>query len=177
MRFLPTDKRWQNFADIQIGNQMSIAIDYLANHPQWLPILAEWTYSEWGKFDSENSLETTVKRYEDRLNKDCLPIMLVAYSDSNPVGCVSLKVTEMAIRPNYTPWLGSMYVNPANRGKGVGSQLIQRTIFESKKLSLTTLYLWTAFAEGFYLKHNFQTIERLNYLGQDAKIMALRLTP
>jgi len=155
---------------------MIVTIDYLANHQEWLPILAEWTYSEWGKFDSDNSLEATIEKYKDRLNKDSLPIMLVAHSDSRPVGCVSLKATEMDIRPDYTPWLGSMYVNKTDRGKGVGTQLIERVISESQKISAQTLYLWTAFAEGFYEKHNFHTIERLNYSGQDAKIMALDIT-
>jgi N-acetylglutamate synthase-like GNAT family acetyltransferase len=155
---------------------MTIAIDYLANHPQWLPILAEWTYSEWGKFDSNNSLQATIKRYEDRLNKDHIPLMLVAYSDSHPVGCVSLKETGMTIRPDYTPWLGSMYVNPKERRKGIGSQLMQRAIAESKKLLVPTLYLWTALAEGFYLKYGFNTIESTRYLDQDTKIMALHIS-
>lgn len=154
---------------------MSVEIDYLANHPEWLPQLAEWTYSEWGKYDSDNSLQATIKRYQDRLNKNCLPMMLVAYSNTKPLGCVSLKETEMTVRPQYTPWLGSMFVSPINRGKGIGSQLLERAITETKKLSISTLYLWTAFAEDFYLKHDSQTIERIRYLNQDAKIMALQL--
>lgn len=153
---------------------MNFEIDYLSNFPEWIPILANWTYSEWGKHDPENSLELTVNRYRERLKIDSLPLMLVAFEGASPIGCVSLKKSEMTIRPNYSPWLGSMYVVKDKRNNGVGSALLNRAVAESKKLLISELYLWTAHAEDFYKAYGFDTIEHVQYENQNAKIMYLR---
>ncbi len=154
---------------------MDVRIDYLANHPALVPTLANWTYAEWGQYDPTNSLEATKARLTQRLNRDSLPLSLVAFADDVPAGCASLKLSEMTIRPQYSPWLGSMFVVPTLRGQGIGSALVRRVIDEARRLEVRELYLWTEGAVAFYRKREFEIIETVDYLGQKAMVMKMRI--
>ena len=148
---------------------------YLADHPEWIPELAQWSDEEWGRFNPDRTVHDTIDEYKKRLHKDKLPLMFVAQQENRPVGCFSIKSTDMTIRPQYSPWLGTVLVAPHLRNRGIGSLLIERALVEARILQLQKLYLWTATAEKFYVKFGFKTIEHLYYKNQDTRVMDLLL--
>ena len=152
-----------------------LQIHYLAEQPDWVEELASWTYQEWGHFDPTNSLQQSITRFRDRLNRKKLPLTFVATMEDRPVGCISLKHDGMSIRPQFSPWIGSMFVLSTRRRQGIGSALLVRAIIEAKTLGFEKLYLWTEKAFDFYGLHGFITIERIKYLSQDARLMVKQL--
>lgn len=51
------------------------------------------------------------------LNRDRIPLCVVAWSGDRPCGTVSLDVQDLAIRPNQGPWLVNTFVHPDFRGR------------------------------------------------------------
>lgn len=159
---------------------VGVEISYLADYPQWIRQLAQWNLDEWGRFDPSNTLEKMVAGLSERLNRDRLPIALVANDKTAsgaglPLGMVCLKLAAMRSRPQYGPWLGNLYVVPEYRNAGIGSALVNRALLEARKLGVLELYLWTEKAEHFYQRFGFKSVERVYYLEQDARVMAAHI--
>ncbi len=151
----------------------NITIDYLANHPELAPELARLFYEEWRMIYDQRgqSFDDVLRTCVERANIGSLPLALVAFQDEQLVGTVSLKIQDLEIQPELTPWLGGLFVIPKWRRMGVASTLIQRAIEEAQRLKLRQLYLWTASAESLYLKLGWSEVERTKYCGQRIVIM------
>jgi putative hydrolase of the HAD superfamily len=156
---------------------MSIAIEYLADHLEAIPVLAEWLFEEWGDRSPTESVEEVAKNLRKRANRDRLPLALVALDQANLVGTVSLRIREMEIRPEYEHWLGTLYVSKPQRNQGVGSRLVQSAKEEAIRLGITRLYLYTRHPDSqrLYKTLGFVEIERPDYLGRPAIIMETEL--
>jgi GNAT superfamily N-acetyltransferase len=151
----------------------NITIDYLANHRELAPELGKLFYDEWRSiYDHRGqSFKDVVSTCLGRANIGSLPLALIAFHDEELVGTVSLKVQDLEIQPELTPWLGGLFVIPRWRGMGVASSLIQRAIEEAQRLKLKQLYLWTPSAESLYRKFGWSEVERTDYCGQQIVIM------
>ena len=59
---------------------IAIAIDYLANCPEFIDALAQLSWKEWQEIyqQREQTLEDCLKNYRERLNSDRLPLTFVA---------------------------------------------------------------------------------------------------
>jgi GNAT superfamily N-acetyltransferase len=71
-----------------------------------------------------------------------LPLTLIALRDNKPIGMCSLRVND-GIRPDLSPWLGSLFVDPSARGLGVGKLLINAVIEKAHNMGFSNLYLLT----------------------------------
>ncbi len=146
-----------------------IEIRYLADRPELIPVLASWFYAEWGTPDL--SVERIERRLHERLNRDRLPLVLVGFHDQQPVASASLKIREMEIRPEYLHWLGSVYVRPEERNRGIGSHLIEYAASEARRWDVEDLYLYTTYRENLYARLGWITIERVEYHGRSVAVM------
>jgi len=155
---------------------MKLQIEYLAERPDLVPILASWFYEEWGRRNPENSIEKVEQRLRTRMNRDSLPIALVGFLDGKLVTSASIKIREMETHPQYKYWLGAVYVDVAHRGQGIGSQVVQHTALEAKRLGVSQLYLYTRSHENFYTYLGWQPIERPRYHGREVVIMKFTLS-
>jgi GNAT superfamily N-acetyltransferase len=162
----------------------AIAIDYLANYPEFLDALAQLSWKEWQEIyqQREQTLEDCLKNYRERTNTDRLPLTLVAVRAGLAVNCrelvgmVSLKYHDMDTRPDLDPWLGGLLVLPEWRNHGVGTMLMNRATEEARRLKVPRLYLWTHSAEGLYRKLGWQVVERSDYFGKEAVVMQVDLS-
>ena len=145
----------------------SIEIQYLADCPELIPLLATWFYTEWGTL----SVEQFERRLHERLNRDHLPLVFVSFRDGQPFASASLKIQEMDIRPRYLHWLGSVYVRPEDRNQGIGSFLIEHTAREAQRLGVEDLYLYSTYRERLYFRLGWNVIERVDYDGHPVVIM------
>ncbi|MCE5230200.1 GNAT family N-acetyltransferase [bacterium] len=150
---------------------MALRIEYLADHPDFIPTLARWMHEEWGYLYPEHTLETRERIVTERANKDRIPLTLVAIDGDEPVGTVGLKINDMDTRPDLTPWLASLYVKETRRREGIGARLVEAIEIEAAKLGVTKLYLYTPKSESFYTELGWSVTERVEYRGDFVSVM------
>lgn len=119
---------------------MNVEITYLKNHPEHVGLMAKWTFETWGHYNPTLSVEKAKIKIQSHLNDSKLPLTYVALIDNKPVGMCSLREND-GIRPDLTPWLGSLFVAPFYRNQGIGEQLIEVIVKKSRDLGFLKLYL------------------------------------
>ncbi len=152
---------------------MNIAVDYLADHPDVIPVIARWLFDEWGHRSPDGSVERMADNLRDRLQRDVLPLALLAHEDKEPIGTVSLKIREVEVRPQYEHWLGTLFVAESRRRMGIGLLLVGAAADEARRLEISELYLYTRCrdTERLYERLGWAGVERLEYRGRPAVIM------
>ena len=101
-----------------------IKIDLLKKHPNAISALANIWHEVLGKIWVPDVLvERVIARFADHLNDQALPITFIALDGDLPVGMCSLREND-AIRPDLTPWLGSLVVDPKYQKQGIGKMLV-----------------------------------------------------
>ncbi len=155
---------------------MKTTITYLKDHPEHVPLLAEWAFKAWGHFNPNASVERAKTKLLEHLNDNQLPLAYVALSDNKPVGMCCLRTND-GIRADLTPWLGSLYVEPSLRSQGIGEQLIDAVLQKARSLGFPELYLLT-FDETlphWYKKLGWKLIGEDKLNGFPVSIMAFSL--
>lgn len=150
---------------------MAIEVHYLADHPSLIRLLATWFYEEWGIRNPEDSVENREKRLLNRMNRERLPLTLIAFQGTEPVATASLKMREMETHPQFLHWLGAVYVHHPFRNQGIGSQLVEYAASEAERRKVRELYLYTHRHESFYARLGWLPVERPHYRGREVVIM------
>lgn len=156
-------------------NDISLAL--LADHPELIPTLAAWFHREWGHISTNRTPEHYARLLRDNLNRDRVPLTLVAFANGKPIGTASLDSNDLDTQTELSPWLASVVVAPDARGKGIGTKLINGIESEAKRLSITKLYLWTEHSDALYARLGWirRGVER--YHATDIVIMEKTLSP
>jgi GNAT superfamily N-acetyltransferase len=147
-------------------------IAYLADYPGHVSTVAGWIYREWGHLSPDCTLEQVEASIRAHMNRDELPLALIALSGATLTGTASLRTHDMSTRTDLSPWLASVYVLPEYRGRGIGSELVRAVEREGKGLRVARLYLYTPDRESFYARLGWSVLERTEYRGQSVVIMA-----
>jgi GNAT superfamily N-acetyltransferase len=148
-------------------------IDYLADHPQAIPMLASWHHDEWASRTPCLSLEDRISRLAERVGRWHIPTTFVALMEGQVVGFACLVAHDMDIRLDLSPWLASVLVMRGYRRQGIGSALTERVVEEARALGVDTLYLYTYDQEQFYSRRGWSVLDRIEYRGEPVVIMAL----
>jgi GNAT superfamily N-acetyltransferase len=137
-----------------------VKIEYLADHATHVPAVAAWQQMQFGYLAPEVTLEQRTERLRAALQKQALPMALIALSASGmPVGSAGLLATTITHR-HLTPWLSSVYVPDQSRGKGIASALSLRAVAEAARLGFDRIYLFTPLSESLYARLGWSTFER-----------------
>ncbi len=80
---------------------------------------------------------------------------LLARKEQQLVGCVGLQIC------GHNALLRSLAVNEKQRGRGLGTTLVQEILEYASRLNLQHIYLLTTTAEHFFRKHGFATTDRI----------------
>ncbi|MGH4121183.1 GNAT family N-acetyltransferase [Clostridium sp.] len=138
--------------------QEDIKIQNLLLYPQHIEMVANWIYQEFGKGNPDRTLEYVINRFKSRdLNK--IPLSLIALIDNECVGVVSIFDNDLETRPELTPWLAGLYVNPNCRCKGVADKLITGVLEICKNINYNTVFLRTEHTSDYYKKHGWTFVE------------------
>jgi len=70
-------------------------------------------------------LDHVTDRVAEALSPSGLPLVLVAHAEDRLLGTASLIASELAARPDYTPWVAAVWVDPDARCRGIGSALVR----------------------------------------------------
>jgi len=146
-------------------------VDYLANHPDLVDLLADWFYQEWGGRLPDVTLQDFSERLKGRMNRDQLPLSLVLFLRKEPIGTASLKIREMETHPQYEHWLGSVFIRGEYRKKGFGTEIVKAATRMAIRLGIEELYLYTHSSEAFYKRLGWKGIEKSIFRGRRVTIM------
>lgn len=119
-------------------------IVHLVDEPQAKPTVVQWFIEEWmpwygpnGPGDAEADLAACGSR-------EHLPICLVALKpDGTLLGTVALKDESVGSELGVGPWLAALLVGRDQRGKGVGTALIEAIEKQAKSMGFEALYCST----------------------------------
>jgi GNAT superfamily N-acetyltransferase len=155
-------------------------VENVADHPDVVQVIARWHWDEWGHADPGGSLQSWTAGLARRMNRDRIPMTLVAFDDSGaPTGSVTLNAHDMPDRADLrhlTPWIAGTFVVPERRGNGVGTALMQHAAEEARRLGVQRVYLYTSDARGFYEKLGWAPIQDDFYESESVTIMSLSLS-
>ncbi len=150
-------------------------IVYLADHPEHIHTIAEWIYNQWAD-KSKKTLNEVIESFKKRCVKNKIPLTLIALADNECVGTVTIYKNDLKTRKNLEPWLGSLYVLPSHRKKGVGEKLTNQVIEILKQLGFEKVYLRTEEKADYYSKRGWNFIfNAQDEKGIETKVFAFQL--
>lgn len=120
-----------------------ITIDLLKNHPDTIPQLAHIWHEVLGKIWIPDLPMQYIKEQliGSWINDNTLPLAHVAIAEGKVVGVASLQ-SECGLLSSFTPWLGSLVVDPKHQKQGIGKMLVDETVKKAKELGFEKLYLF-----------------------------------
>ena len=146
-------------------------IKFLADHHDYRDIIASWFMKEWGKRYPERDLACWSKT-QTYVNKDKLPLTLVAIENDEVVGTVCLRSDGMSTHEDWKAWLSYLVVPESHRGKGIGKALVMQAEHIAKELGIKELHLFTRLAEPkLYVDLGWELIGKEDYRGGCVSIM------
>lgn len=122
---------------------MSLQIDDLFRHPEYVSTVASWIHGEFWADKNVHTPDSLEQLLRDADSGDRLPISLVALINDQPVGTVNLVDNDDDRRPHLRPWLAALFVAPTYRRRGVGSALVQALRQRAAELGIRDMFLGT----------------------------------
>jgi predicted N-acetyltransferase YhbS len=135
-----------------------VKIDYLADHPEWIHLIAFLHQLEMRK-PSERNFDWSIQQFSHRANRESLPMALVAVEDTIPVGSVTLLEHQLHTHSNLTPWVASLFVLEQYRGVGVGDRLMREAELLAASMGHKSIYLFTHTAQLYYENRGWKIID------------------
>ncbi|MDW6021795.1 GNAT family N-acetyltransferase [Mesorhizobium sp. BAC0120] len=91
---------------------------------------------------------------------DAIPSALVAHIGKQYAGSVLLIDNDLETRPQYSPWIAALWVEPEFRRQGVAGELIEAARGQAARLGHGTCYLCaTPTNSPYYLARGFRLLE------------------
>lgn len=141
---------------------------------------AKWISKSWRREVSTirdslfegSSAENLADGLRSRMSTDGLPMHVIAIRGDKVVGFGALKLREMKICEDREHWLGSLYVPPEQRGRGIASGLIEEIVRRGRERGVTFLSLQTERLDGgLYSKIGWTSVEKVHYKGLEVLVM------
>jgi GNAT superfamily N-acetyltransferase len=148
------------------------------------PVLAAWHHEEWRHLYAPGawSLAIATRELERMAAPGSRDQTWVAFEgaarDAGALcGSVSLLESDGLLGfEHLSPWLASLYVAPAARGRGVAAALIDAVLERARAEGHPALYLFTSGQESFWSARGWREIARGDAEGHAATVMVRNLT-
>lgn len=147
-------------------------IAYLADHPQHIPTVATWQYTEWGHLNAGDSVAARIERLYQHTGRPGIPTTLIALENDTVLGSVGLVVNDLRTHPDLTPFLASVYVAPEHRRRGVASTLVRQAMAVVQQLGIPICYLITPDQQNLYARLGWLPQAEIEYRGELVTLMA-----
>lgn len=100
---------------------------------------------------------------------------LLALDGERLLGSASLARDDLPSRPQLTPWLACVYVQPECRGQGLAERLITAICAHARDLGHTQLYLHSHDRADYYACRGWQGLEDFQAYGEWHRLMSRSL--
>lgn len=152
-------------------------IVWIGECPEAVPTLARWHVDAFGEMIDEWLFEEASFELRTHVAKRAVPTTLVALEAGQPLGSVSLLDSDWPAPDRYAPWLGTLYVKPEARGRGVGAALVRAAVEEAAELGVPQLHLWTPEHAEFYLKLGWESLGAYRFGDLDVSLLRIDCRP
>ena len=143
------------------------AIADLRECPQYFDIVADRIWQAWWK-PHGHPLDDIRGRLRENMTPSPIPLALVAHQGGQFLGTASVIASDLAERPQLTPWIAAVWVEPQARHRGLGAALVDRATQACFDLGVARAYR-CARPE----RHSFY--ERLGWTGIESDVGPSRL--
>jgi monoamine oxidase/ribosomal protein S18 acetylase RimI-like enzyme len=165
---------------------MGVRIEPLTGHDGLAPLLADWHHREWGHLYAPGVWE------RDAAEREFVAMAQPGSSDQTWVafdgdtdndtdtvlGSVSLVASDdLAGYEHLTPWLASLYVTDAARGRGVGTTLVDALLAAAHDAGHEVVHLFTSGQQEFWAARGWSVVEHIDTEGHPATVMARSTHP
>src|SRR5260370_35949115 len=103
---------------------LALSVQPLEPKSPWLTQIAADQFEYWGPLTGYSSRSLYEAFLEQAVQSAALPRVLIASVRGTLLGSVNLVMNEMTIRPQFTPWMGQLFVAESQRSLGVGAALL-----------------------------------------------------
>jgi GNAT superfamily N-acetyltransferase len=139
---------------------LPFTISDLRQRPEFFDTVADRIWRAWWK-DARVPLDHIAGRLQENLNTEPIPIALVAHDGAEFLGTASVIASDLEGRPQLTPWVAAVWVEPHARSRGVGGALVERAARDCFALGFARAYLCARpTLTGFYERIGWIAIER-----------------
>lgn len=154
-------------------------VESLADFPEHWQNAAQWSYAAWQHEFPSDTVQTYLDMYSFAATQPTNRLVEVyaAISQDNELLGVATLIDddELPDANEPGPWLAAVFVEPGSRKFGIGSALVQRVVDRATELNYPTLYLYTEFAENWYVTKGWTKIRPTLFLGLLHTVMRLEL--
>ena len=147
----------------------------LPDDPNVIHTLSRWHVAEWAHlFDGWDAAVCARELREcvDNAGGASLPKTWVVEDDDGLQGSVSLIEHDAdALRDIEGPWLASLYVREASRGRGIGRALVRKVMQHARETGLEQLHLFTPHHADFYSALGWRHTQTRVVNGESVQVM------
>lgn len=153
-------------------------ITLLADHPEHIEMLAPPAFEYWQQYGFPGTLADRHQKLRDHCQREHLPIAWVAHAGDQVLGTIALRLHDLPDYPEFSPWLGGLFVLPQYRQRGVGAALCQTVEqFALTERGVQILYLFTLDRQDWYASLGWSALQPCEYAGHPGTIMQKVLRP
>ena len=129
---------------------MTFTIVTISERPDLAPIVAKWRVEAFFDYPGGYTVEEmTALILEPRIGPE---ETFILFDDGQPAGTAALIRSDLETRPDLTPWLAGLFVDPAFRRRGHATRLIRKVEALARASSVPVLWLYTSTAEALYAR-------------------------
>jgi predicted N-acetyltransferase YhbS len=154
------------------GRMPAMRILVLAETPH-VPAVAAWLHGQWWGAAGWTLPDTGA--WLRAATGPAAPVTFVAEEDGMPLGTAALDTDDLPSRPDLSPWLASVYVAPAARGRGIAGALVRHVEATAHALGHRRLWLFTSDAARFYAARGWQEVGKEECRGDPVTLMSRAL--
>ena len=147
----------------------------LTTVPHHLPTLAAWHQAEWAYLNPGQTLPMRIAKMQAYLEEGLIPTTFVFELQGKLAGSAAIIACDMDTRPQWTPWLASVFVAPQFRRQGIGGQLARHVMAQAAAAGHAQLHLFTPDRAAFYERLGWQAIGEEVYRGSPVSVMRAEL--
>lgn len=141
------------------GLRPGFTIADFAEYPHLVPVAADRIWTAWWQ-GSGQSREDVDAHIRDMFGSPDVPFALVALHEGSFAGVALAITSDMDERPQYSPWVAALWVDPIHRGKGIAGALIEHAVQTMFGQGIKTVYLCSGQQlRPFYQKLGWQVVE------------------
>ena len=139
----------------------TFTISDLRQRPEFLDTVAERIWQAWWENSGHPPEFISGRLRGENLNADPIPFALVAHDGKAFLGTASVIASDLDERPQWTPWVAAVWVEPEARRRGVGGALVNRATRDCFALGFGRAYLSArAKLSVYYERLGWTPIER-----------------
>lgn len=138
---------------------MNVTISDLRQQPAFFDAVADRIWRTWWK-ERGFPADYIAGRLRENMNPSPIPFALVAHRDETFFGTASVIAADLEERPQYSPWVAAVWVEPKYRMQEIGSALVARAVSDVFALNFRRVYLCAdKERRRFYTRQDWLPIE------------------